>query len=158
MPRFVPRLGAGESLTGLTPAFACVTSRPAAPKIQQPLALRIKVEKVEHLPAFRWFERAFAADELVVRHAAVGEDYRSPRLDPSSRAARKTWSEHYRVKQIAFKSHVARHGAVVERARQGRDEVEVTGGSAFQKATPRNFDDHVNFRRLRDFLAGMTST
>jgi hypothetical protein len=104
MPRIVPWPGAGKCLTGLTPTLARITSGPAAPKIQQPLALRVEVEEAEHLVTRRWIQRTLAADKLVVRHAAVGQDYSSPSFDPSSRAERKARSEHHRVKQIAFES------------------------------------------------------
>jgi hypothetical protein len=149
MPRFVSGLGARDCMTGLAPSIARVASGPAAPKIQQPLALRVEVKEAEHLAARRWIQWALAADEFVVRHAAVGQDYGSPRRDPFSRAERKARSEHHRVQQIAFLSQVARHGAVVERTRQRRDEVEVTGGSTLQKAATRNFDDHVDLGRLK---------
>ena len=158
MPCFVSWLGARDCVTGLAPSIARVASGSAAPKIQQPLALRVEVKETEDLAARRRIQWALAADEFVVRHAAVGQYYRSPRLDPSSRAERKAWSEHHRVQQIAFLSQVARHGAVVERARQWRDEVEVTGGSAFEKTATRNLDDHVDLGRLRGLLAGVAST
>ena len=157
MPRIVSWPGARERMACLAPSFARVASRPAAPKIQQPLAFRVEVKKAEHLAARRLIERPLAADEFVVRHAAVGQDYGSPRLDPLSRAERKARSEHHRVQQIAFLSQIARHRAVVERAWQRRDEVEVTGGSAFQKAATRNLDDHVDLGRLGRVVAGRAS-
>src|SRR6266403_3594803 len=48
---------------------------------------------------------------------------------------------------------MARHGAVVERTRERGDEVDVTGGSAFQKAPARHFDYHFDLRRLGGLLA-----
>jgi hypothetical protein len=158
MPRIVSRPGARQCVTGLAPSFARVASGAAAPQIQQPLALRVEVKEAKHLAARRWIQRALAADEFVVRHAAVGQDYGSPRLDLFSRAKRKARSEHHGVQQIAFLSQMAWHGAVVERARQRRDEVEVTGGSAFQKAATRNLDDHIDLGRLRGVPAGRAAT
>jgi hypothetical protein len=158
MPCFVSRLGARDCMTGLAPSITRVASGPAAPKIQQPLALRVEVKEAEHLAARRWSQWALAADEFVVRHASVGQNYGSPCLDPFSRAERKARSEHHRVQQIAFLSQVARHGAVVERTRQRRDEVEVTGGSTLQKAATRNFDYHVDLGRLKGVPARKAST
>jgi len=158
MPRIVPRPGASDCLAGLAPSFARVASRTAAPDIQQALALRVEVEKAEDLAARRWVRRAVAADEFVVRHAAVGQCHGSPRLESCPRAPRQARSEHQRVQQVAFKPQMTRHRAVVERARQGRDEVDVTGGSAFQKAAARNFYYHLDLWRLRCPVAGRVST
>jgi len=70
------------------------------------------------------------------------------------RAARYPRAEYHRIQQIAFKSQKAWYRAVVERARQRRDEVDVPGGSAFQKAPSRHFDYHFDFERRKRFLAG----
>jgi hypothetical protein len=132
---------------GVTPSVASVAPRTSTPDVQQPLALRVEVEKSKNVAARRCVQRPIAADELVVHHAAVSQRHGSPRLDPCPRAERKARSEHQRIEQIAFESHMTRHGAIVVRTRQWRDEVDVTGGSAFQKAAAWNFDDYIDLRR-----------
>lgn len=93
-----------------------------------------------------------AADELVIRHAAVGQDHGAPCLDPYPRTERKTRSKQHRIEQIAFESDMARHGTVVERARQWRDEVEVTARPALEETAARNFNYDFDLRRPSGFL------
>jgi hypothetical protein len=143
VPRIVSRLGTRERLGSLAPALACVAPGAAPPSIQQSLTLCIEVKKSQDLLPLRRVHRVIAADEFVVGHAAVCQDNSPPRLDPYLSAERKARSKDQRVEQIAFKSQVARHGAVVKRARQGRDEVHVAGGPAFEKAASRHLDYYI---------------
>lgn len=84
-----------------------------------------------------------ATDELLVGHAAVGENHRSPCLDPYAGPERQARPKHHRVQQITFKSQVSRHGTIVERTRQGRDEIHMAGGTALEKTASRDFDDYL---------------
>ena len=143
MPRIVSRLGPRERLGSVTPALACVAPRAAPPSIQQSLAPCIEMKKSQDPSALRGFHRAIAADEFVVGHATVCQDNSTPRPDAYLGAERKARSKHQCVEQIAFTSQVARHRAVIERAGQGRDEVHVAGGPAFEKAASRNLDHYV---------------
>jgi hypothetical protein len=154
LPGIVSRLGASERLSRPAPALTCVAPRAASPNIQKPLALRIEVEKPQHLSALRRVQRVVAADQFVVRHAAVCHSYSSPRFDLFPSAERQAWPENQRIEQVAFKSQVIRHGAVVVRARQGRDEIDVAGGPAFQKTASRNLDHHFYLWRLERCVAG----
>src|SRR5882724_2805821 len=154
LPAAVSRPGASDRLRGPAPALAGVAPRAAPPDVQQSLALRVEVEKPEHVAALQRARRVLAADELVVRHAAVGQSHGSPCLDPYPRAQRQARSEHQRVQQVAFESQVNRHGAVVERAGQRRDEVDMPGGPALEKAAPRNLDHHLDLRRFGRCLRG----
>jgi hypothetical protein len=156
-PRFVARAGASERLSGPAPALAGVAPRAAAPNIQHSLALGIEVEKSQHSSALRWIKRMVAAYEFVIGHATICQNHSSPRLDSNPSAERQARSEHHGVQQIAFKSQEFRHGTVVERARQGRDEIHVTGGSAFEKTTARDLDHYFHLRRLRQCFAAQYS-
>jgi hypothetical protein len=51
VPRIVSQRGATERLLGLAPTITCVTTWTATPNIQQSLALRIEVEKSQHVAA-----------------------------------------------------------------------------------------------------------
>ncbi len=157
MPRKVSRPGTTERQTSLAPTFAGVAPGPAAPHIQQPLALRVEVEKAKHPAALRGVQWMVAADELVVHHPAVGQYHCPPCLDACPRAEWQARSQHHSVQQVAFQSYEIRHGAIVERARQGRDEVDVTGGSTFQKAAAGNLDHDLDLGRVRRRCGGRTA-
>src|SRR4030095_16378387 len=89
-PRSVPRviswLGTRERLCRFAPALARVAPGTAPPRVQQSLALRVEMKKTQDLAPLGQVQGMVAADELVVGHAAVGEDHGAPRLGPHSRA------------------------------------------------------------------------
>jgi len=145
MPRIVSRFGTRERLGSLTPALAGVAPWAAPPRIQQSFAVCIEVKKSQDPSPLRSVHGTIAADEFVIGHAAVRQDNSPPRPDPKLSAERKARSKHQCVEQIAFTSQVARHGAVIERTRQGRDEVHMAGGAAFEKAAARNLDYYIYF-------------
>src|SRR6185295_12284016 len=90
-----------------------------------------------------------AADQLVVRHAAIRHRDRSPRAEPSARAEAQARAEHEGVEQIALESEMRRHCAVVEWTRQRRDEIDAAARSALEKTAARHFDHHVDFEGLQ---------
>ena len=94
-----------------------------------------------------------AADEFVVAHAAIGQRHSAPRPDPNLRAQREARPKYQGVKQVALESYVGWHRAIIERARQRRDEVHSAGRPAFEKAAPRDFDHHLQLWHPRAFVA-----
>lgn len=119
LPHTVSRPRARERLNCVAPPLACVASRPAAPDIQQPLALRIEMEKLHDSPALQEVWRMITADELVVRHAAVCQNYSSPGLDSYSCTIRQAWTQHHCIEKVTLEAHVTRYRAVVEGTWQG---------------------------------------
>jgi hypothetical protein len=157
LPRIVARPGASERLNSLAPAVTSIAPWAAPPNIQQPLAHRIEAEKSQYLSPLRRSQRMVATDEFVVRHAAVCQNHGSPRLEPYPGAERQARPEHQRIQQITFKSQVFRHGTVVEWARQGRDEIHLAGGPAFEKTASRDLDDYLYLWRICRCLTGEVS-
>src|SRR6185436_8280959 len=103
--------------TGLAPSVARVSPRPAAPEIQEALALRVEVKETKHAAARRSIQRMLAADELVVGHSAVGQYDGPPCLHEEPRSVREARTEHDRIQEVPFEPEMRRHRAVVERTR-----------------------------------------
>src|SRR2546429_2142613 len=148
LPSIVSRTRASKRPIGAAPTFTGISPRTSPPNVQQPLALRIEVEESQHVTTLRRARRMIAANELVVRHAAVGQRHRVPRLDAHTRSKREAWSEHDGVQQIAFQADVTRHRAIIERTRQRRNEVDMPRRTALQKTAARNFNHHIYVGRL----------
>jgi hypothetical protein len=144
MPRIVPRSGTRKSVRRIAPSIACVAAGAAAPEIQKPLASCIEAKESQNHSLLCCSHTLIAADQFVVRHAAVGQDHGAPRLDPHMRAEWKARPEHHRVEQVAFESYVGGHRAIVERARQRRYEIDSAGRPALDEAAAWNLDDHVH--------------
>src|SRR5574338_1694702 len=89
-----------------------------------------------------------AADEFVIAHAPVSQNDGAPGFYTNPRAQWQSRSQHHRIQQITFKSHQLRYGTVVEWARQGRDEIHMSGGSALQKTAARDLNDDIYLRQL----------
>ncbi len=147
-PRIVSWSGTGERLTNLTPTVARIASGAASPNIQEALTLRIKTKKPQDILAFRQTWTTVTADQLVICHTTVSQDYRTPRPDAYASAGRQPRTKNQCIQQIAFESQEFRNGPVVVWTRQGRDEINVASGSTFKKAPPRNLDYHFDLRHL----------
>ena len=149
LPRIIPWSRASERLDSLDPALARVAPRAASPNIQESLAFRIEVKKSKYSSALRWIQGAAAANEFVVRHAAVCQRHSSPCLDAYPRGERQTRSEHHCIQEIVFKTQVTRDRPIVKRAWQRRDEVDMAIGPSLQKATAWNLDHNLHLGRFR---------
>ena len=55
---------------------------------------------------------------------------------------RQTRPKHDRIQEIAFETHMCFNRAIVEWTRQGRNEIHPPRGTALEKATARDFDNH----------------
>jgi hypothetical protein len=102
------------------------------------------VEEAKNVAALLSTQRVMAADQLVVCHAAIGQRHGAPGLDVYPATARKAGPEHHRIQQVALEAQVLRHRAVIERAGQRRDEVDVTAGPALQKAAAWDLDQNLD--------------
>jgi hypothetical protein len=151
-PRIVSRPGTGKRMRHIAPSLASVTAGAASPNIQQPLARRVDAkESKDHAPLCG-SHTVTTADQFIVRHAAIGQDNGSPRPHPYVRAEWKPRPEHQRVEQIAFKSNIGRYRAIIERARQGRNKINLAGRPAFDEATAGNLDNDIQLHlRTRDY-------
>ncbi len=142
----VPRSGTRKRVGSITPSLTRITATATPPGIQQPLALCIEVKESQDPLPLRRAQRLVGADEFVVAHAAIREGHRSPDLDMHTCAKRKARSKHECVEQIALEAQKARHGTIIEWTWQRRNEIDVAGGPAFEKAASRNLDYDVDFR------------
>ena len=106
------------------------------------------MEKLQYLAAFQRIRTIVATDKLVVYETAIRHRHGAPRSGPYPRPQRQSWTEYQRVQQIAIKAEITRYGAIVVGAWQGRDKVDSTRGSAFEKASSRNFHYDLHHRRL----------
>src|SRR5205807_3190916 len=84
--------------------------------------------------------RVIAAHHFVVGHAAIGEHHGAPSLHAYAVPNGQARTQHHGIEEVAFKPDVLRHRAVIERAGQRRDEVDMPGGAALEKAASRNLD------------------
>src|SRR2546426_5495832 len=71
-PSIGQRSSAGKRLGCGAPAFAGVAAGPTSAQIQQPLALCVEVKEAQHVLDVCRTRPIVAADQLVVRHAAIG--------------------------------------------------------------------------------------
>src|SRR5882762_5612685 len=81
-----------------------------------------------------------AAHHFVVGHAAIGENNAAPSLHAHAAPNWQPGTQHHCIQQVAFEAEVLRHRAIVEGAGQRRDEVDMPGGTALEKAAARNLD------------------
>ena len=110
--------------------------------------------EAKHVAALPGTQGLMAADQLVVCHAAIGQRHGAPGLDADPAPERKARPQYHRIQQVALEAHILRDRAVVERAGQGRDEVDVPGGSALQKAAARDLDQDLDLGRLQRSVPG----
>lgn len=107
------------------------------------------MEKSQDAAPLRLTQRARAANELVIGHAAVRKRDSTPRFDANASPQGQAWPQHQGVQEIALETYVIGYRAIVERARQRRDEIDLPGGSALQKTAPWDLDDDFQLGRLR---------
>src|SRR5205814_2124452 len=112
VPSIVSWTRASKRPIGAAPAFAGISPGTSTPNVQQPLALRVEVEESQHVTTLRRARRMIAANQLVVRHAAVGQRHRVPSLDAHSRSEREPRPQHDGVQKIALHADMTRHRAV----------------------------------------------
>src|SRR5258705_4754619 len=105
-PRIVARPGTRKRVRHRAPPVACVAAGTASPDIQQPLAHCIEAKESQHHSLLGCSHAVITADQLVVRHAAVGQDDGSPRLDSYVRTEWEARPKHQRVEPIALKSYI----------------------------------------------------
>jgi len=144
VPRVVSRSGTRTGIRHIAPSLASVTARAAPPNVQQPLALCVEAEESEDHSPLCCSHRTITANQFVVRHAAVRQAHGSPRLGPYVCTARQAWPKHHRVEQIAFESQIRRYRAIVERARQGRNEIHLARRPGFDEAAAWNLDHYID--------------
>jgi len=111
--------------------------------------MRVEAEKAQHAAFLCRREWLTTADQLVVAHASVRQRDSTPGFHLHTRAERKPWAQYDGVEQITFAPYVRRYGAIVEWARERRDEIDVTLGPALKEAATRNFNDYYDRGRDR---------
>lgn len=112
-PGMVSQLCTSDCLGCFTPSFTCVASGPAPPHIQQTLALRIELEKLQYSMALSRIRKVIAADKLVVYHAAIRQGHGTPGSGPNSRTQRQPGTEHQRIQKVTVEAKIIGHRAVV---------------------------------------------
>ena len=112
----------------------------AGASVEHALAARVETKEPDDPRALRRRYRMLAADQLVVRHAAIREDHRAPRARAHRRPERAPLAEHDCIEQVAFESDEALGGAVVVRAWQRRDEVDVSRRPPLDETPARDLD------------------
>ena len=143
-PRLRSRRGARDGVRGFAPAVTRIAPWPPAPCVEHALAARVETKEPDDARALRRRYRMLAADQLVVRHAAIREYHRAPRARAHRRPVRAPLAEHDCIEQVAFESDEALGGAVVVRAWQRRDEVDVSRRPPLDEAPARDLDRDVD--------------
>ncbi len=87
---------------------------------------------------------------FVVMKSLVNQANSSPGINSYRCAPRKPRTEHYRIQQIAIQSDECRNRAIVERAGEGGNKIQLSGGAPFQKAATRYLNDDLDQRGLWD--------
>jgi len=138
------RRRASDCLRGFAPSLRRVSTRAPAPKVQQALAACIEPEEAKDLLPLSRCDGTIAANQLVVRHSTIGKRDRTPRERAKSRPQRTPGTEHERIEQVALQTDEAIGRAVVVRARQRRNEIDVPGRPALHEASARDLDRYVD--------------
>src|SRR3954471_2428281 len=133
-PGLRSRRGASDGVRGFAPAVTRIAPRPPAPCIEQALAARVEAKEPDDAFALSRRYRILAADQLVVRHAAVRQDHGAPRARAHGCSVRAPLAEHDGIEQVAFLSDETLRSTVVVGAWQRRDEVDVSRRSALDEA------------------------
>ena len=102
------------------------------------------MEKSKYLFSLRRIWGNVTTDKLVICQATIYQCHSPPNLDPYPLAQWQARTKYQRVQQITFKAKVTRHGAIIVRAWQRGDKIDLTSGPALQKATTRNLDYYLN--------------
>ena len=106
--------------------------------------MRVEAKKSQDTLALLARHGLVAADQLVIRHATIGERHGTPRACRQLRAIRPARAEHQRVEQVAFETNVVRRRSIVVGTRQRRDEVDAARRSTLDEAEPWYLDRDVD--------------
>ena len=121
------RLRSGYGFRGITPSVAGIPAGTATEEIQHTLALRIESEKQQYQEASLRCGGIRAADYLVVVYASVGQSHSAHGLYGYAFAALQARSQYDGIKQVTFQANVLVDGAIVKRARERRDKIQLPG-------------------------------
>jgi len=121
------RLRPGYGFRGITPSVAGISTGTATEEIQHTLAFRIESEKQQYQETLPRCGGSRAADYLVVVHAAVGQSHSAHGLYGYAFAALQARSQYDGIKQVTFQANVLVDRAIVKRARERRDKIQLPG-------------------------------